>query len=251
MDNIKVINLSNNYSSSNKNKKLSKKQIYKEILSSSDKVKEIINKRKKTRRFDYLNTIPLKEKSASHQQQQPYQHIESISNNNFIPIKPPPIIKPSPITAPIFKYKSKSKPNPKPKPISENTHPPKTIDTYFKPKSNIYPTCTLTKNINHTYTHPHFKRHRTPSPKNITSSCFTKKFDKVKLVKIIKIMYLLQNNDETIKLHKIIRKLNRFQIIQILFAFRLLNKNSNAPIDLLKNSLFNYITGNVKIIRNT
>ena len=55
MDTIKVIDLSSGYN--NKSKKLSKKQIYKEILSSSDRVKDIISRRKKTKRFDYLNTI--------------------------------------------------------------------------------------------------------------------------------------------------------------------------------------------------
>ena len=55
MDSIKVIDISS-LSSKSKKKKLTKKQLYKEILSSSDKVKEIINNRKKTQRFDYLNS---------------------------------------------------------------------------------------------------------------------------------------------------------------------------------------------------
>ena len=58
---------------------------------------------------------------------------------------------------------------------------------------------------------------------------------------------MLHNNNNTIKLHKIIRKMHKFQILQILFALRLITKYSNAPIDLLKNTIFNFITGNVRI----
>jgi len=63
-------------------------------------------------------------------------------------------------------------------------------------------------------------------------------------------MYGLNNIDETVKLHKIIRKLNKIQTNQILFALRLINKNSSAPTSMLKNTLFNYITGQIKIIRS-
>ena len=67
MESFKIIDISGS-SSSKPKKKLSKKQIYKEILSSSDKVQEIINNRKKTKRFDYLNTIPkLKEEEPDQQ----------------------------------------------------------------------------------------------------------------------------------------------------------------------------------------
>ena len=56
MDNIKVIELAGD----KKKRKLSKKQMYKDILSSSNKIKEIIQNRKKSKRFDYLNSFPLK-----------------------------------------------------------------------------------------------------------------------------------------------------------------------------------------------
>jgi len=46
MESFKIIDISGK-SSQKPKKKLSKKQIYKEILSSSDKVQEIINNRKK------------------------------------------------------------------------------------------------------------------------------------------------------------------------------------------------------------
>ena len=58
MDGVKVIDISSMSSNKNKTKKLTKKQMYKQILSSSDTVKEIINNRKKTCRFNYLNTLP-------------------------------------------------------------------------------------------------------------------------------------------------------------------------------------------------
>ena len=56
MDSVKVIDISSLSNKSKSKKKLTKKQLYKEILSSSDKVKEIISNRKKTQRFDYLNS---------------------------------------------------------------------------------------------------------------------------------------------------------------------------------------------------
>ena len=249
MDNIKIIDISNNYSYSNKNNKLSKKQLYKEILSSSNKVKDIIKNRKKTRRFDYLNTIPLKENNNLRSQPPPYQYIESVSNKNFIPIKQntelyhyPHSISKNDIVQPIHTSTICTQHI---KHTSKYSKPPKTIDTYFKshPKDNYF-------NPKKSSSSSSIKINRTPSPNNITSSNLINKFNKDTLVKVIKIIYMLQNNEETLTLHKIIRKLNRFKIIQILFALRLLNKNSNAPIDLLKNSLFNYITGNVKIVRN-
>ena len=84
MESFKIIDISGN-SSKKPKKKFSKKQIYKEILSSSDKVQEIISNRKKTKRFDYLNMIPKIKEQPPPQQDIPTQTISnesaSIQNN--------------------------------------------------------------------------------------------------------------------------------------------------------------------------
>ena len=91
----------------------------------------------------------------------------------------------------------------------------------------------------------YFKNVAPPKPKKSNPKTLSKK----KLLELISILYDLNNLDEIVKLHKVIRKLNKIQTNQILFALRLINKSSLAPTAMLKNALFNYITGQIKIIR--
>ena len=52
------------------------------------------------------------------------------------------------------------------------------------------------------------------------------------------------------EIHYYIRKLNKYQTIQVLYALKLINKNSKAPEGLLKIILYNYFTSNILIIKN-
>ena len=242
MDTIKVIDLSSSYSSNTK--KLSKKQIYKEILSSSDRVKDIISRRKKTKRFDYLNTIPLKQNVStqpipSHQQFTPIKQ-PIPSHQQFTPIKQPI-------------HTTESKKNivfGQPVKVQENkTRRKRSMDkkrSYTKIKSNdrkisdfFEETKRPPNNISKIPKKKHHKQERS----------IPKSLNQTQIIEIIKIIYKLNDLEEFTKLHKVIRRLNKLQTNQILFALRLIKNKSNAPVALLKNTLLNFVTGNVKVYR--
>ena len=230
MDTIKVIDLSSSYSSNTK--KLSKKQIYKEILSSSDRVKDIISRRKKTKRFDYLNTIPLKQSDTPQHKPNPQQH--------FVPIQQPI-------------YTTESKKNivfGQPVKVQENkTRRKRSMDkkrSYNKIKSNdkkISDFFEETKRTPNTISKIPKKKHHKQE------RSIPKSLNQTQIIEIIKIIYKLNDLEEFTKLHKVIRRLNKLQTNQILFALRLIKNKSNAPVALLKNTLLNFVTGNVKVYR--
>ena len=212
MDNIKVIEINSSSLTSTRanKKKLSKKQLYKEILSSSDRVKDLISKKKKSKRFAYLI-------------QQPSPPPQSR------PIQQP---SPPPQSRPIQQLSQPSRPlhnTPTRRRVRSKSPEPNKITKYFKnPKS---PT--------------RHKSQRSNPPRRSNPRTLTKS----QIVELISLMYQLNNIEETVKLHRIIRKLNKIQTNQTLFALRLINNNSNAPIAMLKNTLFNYISGQIKIIK--
>tara|TARA_Y100000591_G_C21824681_1_gene695900 strand:- start:1127 stop:1864 length:738 start_codon:yes stop_codon:yes gene_type:complete len=73
-------------------------------------------------------------------------------------------------------------------------------------------------------------------------------FTKKEIKRFIHVMlnYSLYENYRFI--HKYIKKLNKYQTNQILFALRLINKKSKAPVKLLKNILYGYFCSNDLII---
>lgn len=305
MDNIKIIDLS-----SNKKQKLSKKQFYSDLLSNTEKVKEIINRKKKTKRFDYLNTIPLKKNLVELNKKKITKEITSNpssknKNLNKSTYNSSKIIKP---TAKYVSFKEtntnkieKSTINSPKIKINDKESEPKLkqkgIDNYFKP-------ITTTQNIKKSPSNKQYSRQRKShnnkqqqrqqrSPNNKQNPhqrkssnnkqqqrqrrsphnkqqprqrkspnnkqyprqhqnnnkrlSNPKTFTQEQLVYIIKVMYKLNEIDDILRIHKLIRRLNKIQINQCLFALRLIKKKSSAPIAMLKNSLFNYITANVII----
>ena len=76
-----------------------------------------------------------------------------------------------------------------------------------------------------------------------------KKFTNKQILDILTILIKYKNLDQTIKIHKCIRRINALQTNQLLFALKLINKKSNAPTNMLKNILFNYITCDLIISR--
>jgi hypothetical protein len=75
-----------------------------------------------------------------------------------------------------------------------------------------------------------------------------KRFTQKQIVEIISILVKLNSLDQYNKIHKTIRRMNGYQTNQLLFALRLIKKYSSAPGIMLKNSLFNYITGSINVI---
>ena len=268
MDGVKIIDISSSDNTKTKSKKkLTKKQMYKEILSSSDTVKEIINNRKKTRRFDYLNTIPTKtqelhQESSKKSTELPKQISTSsstqLSKTNIVqsqgsiknyfkvqetPKPPPPPAqettkKPSKQSKPILKKKKKS--------VSFKTVQKQPINTYFKPSSENINTENIPKIEN---PEPKLKPKPKPILKTIKKISQPKRFTESQIVEIIKILVKLNKLEHLNKIHKTIRRLNTIQTNQLLFALRLIRQYSNAPVNMLKTTLFNYITGDVCVVR--
>lgn len=265
MESFKIIDISGS-SSSKPKKKLSKKQIYKEILSSSDKVQEIINNRKKTKRFDYLNTIPkLKE-------EEPEQQINV----------PKSIPEPKPIPQSIKIVQ----PKPEPESVKESTKKPRKsgvkrqrtpkndsnlkdskINQYFKPVNtqNLIENKMVEKAQQSIIEHLQSSVKKSVSPKNKIDKpklqrqpksttirkqplrSYPKQFTQTQIKEIIKILIKLDSLKQYSKIHKTIRRLNKLKVNQLLYALRLIKKYSNAPDNMLKNTLFNYITSDIKV----
>lgn len=79
-----------------------------------------------------------------------------------------------------------------------------------------------------------------------TNSKINKKSKKKnKILEIIKLLNKNKNYDS--KIYTILKRLNRDFIVDILLALNLIKKRSNAPKKLLENILFSYITSNIII----
>ena len=72
-------------------------------------------------------------------------------------------------------------------------------------------------------------------------------FTKTDIIRFIKTLLILSGKNHSIQVHRYIRKLNKYQTIQILFAVKIINNKSNAPEKMLKHILFNYFTSNITI----
>lgn len=281
MESFKIIDISGS-SSQKPKKKLSKKQIYKEILSSSDKVKEIINNRKKTKRFDYLNMIP---KISDKEPIKPAEENKDKKvDNKQLPIQPEKsstIIKKEPSSSSNSNTDSSQtvvkkirKPRVKRTKTPKNNLKDSKINDYFKPDTKQ--TTIENKIVEHAQQsiveHLQSKIKRQPSPKNtLNKNNFNtkstpisiqipmkndssaqlksqpKQFTQNQIRDLIKIFIKLNSLNQYYKIHKTIRRLNKIKVNQLLFALRLIKKFSNAPDNMLKNTLFNYITSDIRV----
>ena len=73
-------------------------------------------------------------------------------------------------------------------------------------------------------------------------------FTKKEIKRFIHVMINYSKYENYRFIHKYIKKLNKYQTNQILFALRLINKKSKAPVKLLKNILYGYFCSNDLII---
>ena len=265
MESFKIIDISGS-SSQKPKKKLSKKQIYKEILSSSDKVKEIINNRKKTKRFDYLNTIPkISNETPKEEPKQPPTFAPVNSTNKTEPKVD--FNSTSLTTSQSHPTKKARKPRVKRTKTPKNNLKDSKINDYFKP--DIKQSTIETKIVEHAQQsvveHLQSKIKKQPLPKQISSKpkptllkkqagepnvqlkSQPKQFTQTQIRDIIKIFIKLNSLNQYYKIHKTIRRLNKIKVNQLLFALRLIKKFSNAPDNMLKNTLFNYITSDIRV----
>ena len=241
------------------------KQLYKDILSSSKKVHEIIKKTKINKSKFYKSRVHKKQTySPENYIQQPLYPINDIKD----PIKElEKIVYKKAIHPPPYKlYESLEEPinvsvvetfkEHVTEPISNyNLKTNKTCinNNYFKHE----PTLTLEKkthkkNIVGTYKSKKIKDYKPNNSlnycnnsKKITMKIFTQK----EIDKFINVLSYYSNYDHYVKIHKYIKKLNKYQTIQILYELNLIQTKSKAPLKILKNILYNYFFCSINIIR--
>jgi len=244
MDNkIKIIKLNSN------------KSLYKDILSSSEKVKEIIKKTKANRnRYKKKMDIYSKLEQEHEPEPEPEPEAEPIKQE-----KPKPIKKDEP--KPIKKDEPKPVKKDEPKPIKEEstkTHVPKMFSQKTKVnKSKFFKY--EKKNI--TKTHKNIPIPKKKS-KKINESLFKKSNDilkyfnkkhKIKVFtnkqidKFVNVLNYYSEYEDYKNINKYIKKLNKYQTIQILFRLKLISKKSKAPVSLLKSILYSFFYSTISI----
>tara|TARA_B100001093_G_scaffold511118_1_gene578339 strand:- start:517 stop:1332 length:816 start_codon:yes stop_codon:yes gene_type:complete len=223
-----------------------KNELYTDILSSSKKVMDIIKKTKRNRNM-YNNEKNLKPKSVSFNvNDEPKAEAKAEAKagakaeakagaeakaeaeakagpQEFVPKKTKRNLDK------YFKYS-------KPKVLEKKTIKKKPIGTTRNNSNNSKKLCIQSKSSD---VLKFFNK------KNSTK---IKIFTKKEIKRFIHVMmnYSLYENYKFI--HKYIKKLNKYQTNQILFALRLISKKSKAPVKLLKNILYGYFCSNNLII---
>ena len=225
---------------------LNKKQLYKDILSSSKKVQEIIKKTKINKSKFYKSRDHKKQNYYTEKtiQQSPYpinnikdpiKELEKIVYKKSIPPPPYPRVEP------------RVEPN--------NLKAKKTCinNNYFKHEEMlILEKKTLKKNIVGKYKSKKIKDY---IPNNVLNYCNNSKkitmkiFTQKEIDKFINVLSYYSNYDHYVKIHKYIKKLNKYQTIQILYELNLIQTKSKAPLKILKNILYNYFCCSINIIR--
>ena len=208
IEKIKLIKITHDQS-----KITSKKQIYKDILSSSKKVKDFIKKTK-------VNKSKYYREPSSVENVQPIQ--VSVEPKIYTPNR---LVKQTKCNKTnYFQYK--------PKKIEKRTIKNNNVSTNKSKKINIsYNPNNLLKYFN--------------SNNKQTINIFTKK----QIDKFINGLFYYSDNDSYNNIHKYIKKLNKYQTLQLLYDIKLITKKSNAPLKLLKNILYNYFCCNLTIVK--
>jgi hypothetical protein len=237
IEKIKIIKLKQDQS-----KITSKKQLYKDILSSSKKVKDFIKKTK-------IN------KSKYYREPRVFEPIEQQIPNRFEPIEPiEPIEQQIPNRFEPIEQQIPNRFEPiepiKKQSLAKQTKCNKTNYFQYKPKKiekrtlkNNTASTNKSKKINVSY-NPNNILTYFNSNKKQTINIFTKK----QIEKFINVLFYYSDNESYKNIHKYIKKLNKYQTLQILYDIKLITKKSTAPLKLLKNILYNYFCCNLIIV---
>jgi hypothetical protein len=180
---------------------------------------------------------------------------KSVQKSNNSKETPVPSIKAAPVKRKLRVKKKKT-------PQSENKLKNSKINDFFKPKQSTIDNNIVEKAgqsiINHLQKKARDIKKHNPKTESITQKSNPslkrrplksqpKQFTPNQIKEILKILFKLNNFSQYSKIHKTIRRLNKIKVNQLLFALRLIKKFSNAPDNLLKNTLFNYITSDIKV----
>jgi len=251
---IKIIKLDN--------KPTNKKQLYKDILSSSSKVNDLIKKTKRNK-FNFKRKKKLIEtKEANDVSFTPIIEAKEAKEVSFTPIieaKEAKEVSFTPIIeakeakevsfTPIIEAKEANDVSFTPL-IKIDAKKTKFNKTHFiKYNNSNYPKKSLKKHINSKY-----KSKKILYKNNSILKYFDSKkkqsiniFSKKEISKFINVMHHYAEYEHYKNIHKYIKKLNKYQTIQILYTLKLIFKKSNAPMTLLKNILYNYFLCNIVI----
>jgi len=213
---IKIIKLDN--------KPTNKKQLYKDILASSSKVNELIKKTKRNKFNFKKNKKPFEPKI--NRVEPKINRVEPKINR----VEP----KINRVEPKIEYIEKKTKCNKKQFIKYKNVNPPKkslkkNINSKYKSKKIFYKNSSILKYFD--------------SKKKQSINIFSKK----EIDKFINVMNHYSEYENYKHIHKYIKKLNKYQTIQILYTLKLIFKKSNAPVALLKNILYNYFLCNIII----
>ena len=217
MDEFKIIKIQ-------KKDNMSKKNLYKQILSSSKKVKDIINGKK----FDYLNNVVINKKLVSLNQDTDYEkELEKQHQQDLLEKQNQ--LKQQLLLEEIQKEKER-----KQQLLLEEIQKEKEREREKKKLRQKTPR-KVTFNIP--------KKKSFKSKNDFNKNKKSKK--KNKLLEIIKLLNKNKNSES--RTYSILKKLNKDFVVDILLALNLVKKRSNAPKQMLDNILFSYITSNIII----
>ena len=203
----------------------------KNLLQSSSKINALIKNKKKTLKnpIDYLHNFEFKKTKRPNveiKNDKPIQHLQSTPPKQTRQSTPP-------------KQTRQSTP---PKQTRQST-PPKQTRQNISPKSNAIKHKAKFKKS------PVIQSRKTKSIDKFFKKKKTKKYNKYEIKYIIYNLKKLIDKNDYKNINKLLKKLNRYQIIQLLSEYKIIKSSSTAPLPLLKNLIFNFILGNIYIIK--
>tara|TARA_B110001450_G_scaffold54591_1_gene51087 strand:+ start:181 stop:984 length:804 start_codon:yes stop_codon:yes gene_type:complete len=236
-----------------RNKTKCKKKFYKDILSSRKRTHEII-KRKSLVNKEKYDDFNIRQYESG-----PIESIESMETiESWEPVKqvkPAKQVKINPNKQPVNAYNANNIEDNK-NLSSINPRNPRNIEEYYKMENKMEEKKPVIqkKFKKSKKTDLDFFKNKTNKYKshNITKyfkQIKIKLFTKGEIVRFIKVLKCLLDKNLYKEIHYYIRKLNKCQTIQVLYALKLINKKSKAPEALLKIILYNYFTSNLIIIK--
>lgn len=233
MSNIKLVKIGN---TSKKGGSLD------DILASSSKIRDIINKKKTLKSCRYLEKMDFTHNNQNQNEINPINSQTPLEQPNTSPLDNITIEKPPKEAIHVDPPPKEPKPNKKSKSktdlrsYGENLEQTtiskrkKLSKSPRKPKSSSVP-------ITNFFNKSNYKNKK------------TKKYNRHEIKYIINSFKKMYYEKDFIKLSKFINKLNRDQTIQILYACNVVEYKTDAPLPLLKNIVFNIVLGNIQIMR--
>ena len=225
MEKIKIIKVENNQYNNKKKKKSSKREIYNQLLSSPERIKEIL--RKKSKKNNLYQNI-----------QQNNQKKNNTENNNFKNTN-------NQKSAIQQKKNTKNEETKKKNELKKNE-----LKKYvFRSKEK------KTKHIRKLKSQHKTKKYCKNTINKIfkeimnTNKIEQTKLKQQKIIELLKVLKKILKSNNQIYKELFVKKLNRQNTIQLLTMSNLSILNTNAPLQILKYILFSHLFTHIKIIK--